>query len=136
MKTEVLEFANLYRYNTLENGINVPVTLKTGFQSVDFEAKLDTGASFCVFQRIHGARLGIGIENGISQKFGTVTGGFLAFGHRLTVSVLGIEFETMVFFAEEDSFSRNFLGQTGWLDHIKLGLIDYEGKLFLSNYNE
>jgi len=28
------------------------------------------------------------------------------------------------------------LGRIGWLDRVKLGLIEQEGKLFLSRYNK
>lgn len=31
-------------------------------------------------------------------------------------------------------FDRNVLGRIGWLDRVKLGLIEQEGKLFLSEY--
>jgi hypothetical protein len=50
--------------------------------------------------------------------------------------VLEISFETTVYFAEEASFNRNVLGQQGWLDRLRLGLMDYEGKLYLSDYND
>jgi len=54
----------------------------------------------------------------------------------LTLNVLGIETVATVCFAKEESFTRNVLGRQGWLDRVKLGLIDYEGKLFLSEYNK
>jgi hypothetical protein len=50
------------------------------------------------------------------------------------INVLGVELFSTVYFAEEESFTRNVLGRQGWLDHVKLGLIDYEGKLLLSEY--
>ena len=62
----------------------------------------------------------------------TVTGGFLAHAHTITIEVLGIRTEALVYFAAEEHFRRNVLGRTGWLDRVKLGLIDYEGKLLLS----
>ena len=63
-------------------------------------------------------------------------GSFLTFAHSVTLSVLEISFETTVYFAEEASFNRNVLGQQGWLDRLRLGLVDYEGKLYLSDYND
>lgn len=65
-----------------------------------------------------------------------MTGAFAAFGHELTLSVLGIETFAKVYFAKEESFTRNVLGRQGWLDRVKLGLIDYEGKLLLSEYDK
>jgi hypothetical protein len=52
------------------------------------------------------------------------------------MSVLEIETISTVYFAKEESFTRNVLGRQGWLDRVKLGLIDYEGKLLLSAYGE
>ena len=51
-------------------------------------------------------------------------------------SVLGIETVSTVYFAESDYFDRNVLGRIGWLDRVKLGLIEQEGKLFLSEYSK
>lgn len=63
-------------------------------------------------------------------------GGFKTFGHTLTLWVLGFETESVVYFAAEESFRLNILGRNGWLNRVKLGLIDYEGKLLLSAYGE
>jgi hypothetical protein len=48
--------------------------------------------------------------------------------------VLGIETFSTVYFAAEEGFTRNLLGRQGWLDRVKWGLVDYEGRLFLSKY--
>jgi hypothetical protein len=66
----------------------------------------------------------------------TATAPFDTFGHAVNLSVLGIETEATVYFAAEESFYLNILGRQGWLDRVKLGLIDYEGKLLLSAYGE
>ena len=133
---EAIDFDKNHYYNTLEVGITVPIVLHYGDITVDFEAKIDTGSSFCIFERTHGERLGLDIESGQLESFGTATGSFLAYGHELKLSVLDIETTSTVFFAKEESFTRNVLGRTGWLDRVKLGLIDYEGKLLLSAYND
>lgn len=131
-----IDFSEVYEYNTLETGITVPIKLIYGGEEVDFPAKLDTGSSHCIFQYKHGARLGLTVENGTPLSFGTATGIFRAFGHELTISVLGVETHSMVYFAADEYFSRNVLGRQGWLDRVKLGLIDYEAKLFLSLYEQ
>ena len=97
---------------------------------------IDTGSTYCVFERGRGEALGLNVENGIAVQFGTASGSFRAFGHELTLTVLGIETRSTVYFAEEDSFDRNVLGRIGWLDRVKLGLIEQEGKLFLSEYKK
>ena len=63
-------------------------------------------------------------------------GSFLTFGHPVVLSIIDISFEITVYFAEAISFSRNMLGQQSWLDRLRLGLVDYEGKLYLSDYHD
>jgi len=131
---EDLSFDKTYFYNTLESGITVPILLSLSGTAVEFEAKIDTGAENCIFERRHGETLGLQIESGSEQIFSTVTGIFVTYGHELTMNVLEVEFVSTVYFAKEESFTRNVLGRQGWLDRVKLGLIDYEGRLFLSEY--
>lgn len=93
-------------------------------------------SSHCIFERKHGEQIGLQIEDGIELNFNTETGNFLAYGHDLTLIVLGIETVSTVYFAESENFDRNVLGRIGWLDRVKLGLIEQEGKLFLSEYRK
>ncbi len=131
---ESLEFDVLHEYSLYEIGITVEAILKIGDLFVDVEAKIDTGSTYCVFEQHHGEGLNLEIENGNPIEIGTATGSFRAFGHELTLSVLGIETISTVYFAESDSFDRNVLGRIGWLDRVKLGLIEQENKLFLSEH--
>lgn len=124
-----------FDYNTLETGIVLPAKLILGEEESDVRAKLDTGAAFCVFERKHGERLGLDIESGSPLRMLTATAPFDTFGHTINLSVLGIETESTVYFAAEESFYLNILGRQGFLDRVKLGLIDYEGKLLLSAYD-
>ncbi len=133
---EIIEFAETYDYDTRLVGITVPVFLFDGQKTVEFKAKIDTGSSFCIFERKNGERLGIEIESGEEIRISTATDDFTAYGHELTMLVLGIETYTKVYFAKEEWFTRNVLGRQGWLDRVKLGLIDYEGKLLLSAYDK
>jgi hypothetical protein len=132
---ESLLFDEIILYDTLKTGITVSVILKFGDELIDFEAKIDTGSSFCIFERKHAERLELDVESGDETRISTATGYFLAYKHELRLSVMNIETVSTVYFAKEESFTRNVLGRQGWLDRIKLGLIDYEGKLFLSEYN-
>ena len=133
---ESLEFAKTYHYNTLKTGISLPVILKAGDNAIEINAKLDTGASFCIFARQHGELLELDIESGEPVTIGTATGSFRAFGHRLEISTFGLSWEATVYFIAEEDIKRNVLGRTGWLDRVKLGLLDYEGKLLLSSYHD
>jgi hypothetical protein len=40
-----------------------------------------------------------------------------------------------VYFAANESFTRNVLCRRGWLDQLRLAIVEYEGKLFLSRYD-
>lgn len=133
---ETLTFAVLHKYDTRELGITVPVMMKVGNKSVRFSAKLDTGASICIFDRARGEALGLDIESGYAQEITTATGNFLTYGHEVMLSVLGIETYTTVYFAADTNFTTNVLGRQGWLERMRLGLVDYEGKLYLNNYDD
>ena len=133
---ETISFDQTIKYNTLQAGITVLVVLQYGGKDVDFEAKVDTGATHCIFERRHAERLGIDVESGELETFNTVMGSFAGYRHEVTLLVLEIESVCAVYFAQELSFTRNILGRQGWLDRVKLGLIDYEGKLLLSAYGK
>ncbi len=133
---ESIAYEKVYEYDTLQSGITVVVEMSYSGESRQIRAKIDTGAENCIFERKHGERLGIEIESGREQIFNTANSSFTAFGHEVTLSVLGIETYSKVYFAKEEWFTRNVLGRQGWLDRVKLGLIDYEGKLLLSAYGK
>jgi len=133
---ETVSFDEIHFYDTLKVGITVSVILSFGGEFVDLEAKIDTDSSYCVFERKHAERLNLDVESGELIRISAAMAGFDAYGHDLTLSVLGVETFSRVYFAKEESFTRNVLGRQGWLDRVKLGLIDYEGKLLLSAYGE
>jgi hypothetical protein len=91
-----MTFRHLYHDNLDQIGITIPVRLQWGDTQAVFTAKVDTGASFCIFARAHGEALGLDIEAGRPQRIGTAMGSFLTFGHPVTLSVLEISFETTV----------------------------------------
>lgn len=130
-------FNVLHLYDTTASDITIPVKLSVGDKQVIIpDAKLDTGASFCIFQQSYGELLEVDIERGSQEQIKTATGSFLAYGHELSLSTLGFEFLVTVYFASLPGFSRNVLGRRGWLNQIGLGLIDYEGKLYASKYDD
>lgn len=131
-----LSFRERQDYDPGEDGITVPVILSTGYKQVKLLAKVDTGATNCIFQREYGEELGINVEGGTPKQFGTVAGSFLAYGHDLTLSALGYEFNVTVYFSFVPGFPRNVLGRHGWLQLMRLGLVDYDGKLYASRYDE
>jgi hypothetical protein len=130
-----LSFSELLNYDAGQPGITVPVTLSLNQAQVSCEAKVDTGASLCVFARSPGEQLGLDIASGLRQLMGTVTGSFVAYLHEVDFSVAGLEFSAFVAFAEDETFKRNVLGRRGFLEQVTLGLVDYEGRLYLGRYS-
>jgi len=131
-----LSFDQLVSYDPSVRGISLEGRLALRDTAVTLPVKLDTGAENSIFARHVGEQLGLTIENEYRQWFSTATGRFLAFGHEVTLQLAGIEFNALVFFAAEESFNRNVIGRFGGLDHLKIGIVDYEGKLYLSRYDE
>jgi hypothetical protein len=100
------------------------------------EAKVDTGAEVCRFQRAIGEALETPIENGVKKRLETLTGVLTAFGHEVVLELLGLQLQTVVYFAESYEVRRNLLGRQGWLQLIRLGIVDYDNELYLSLYDE
>src|SRR5216683_6562699 len=74
---------------------------------INCEAKVDTGASLCIFARDLGEQLGLEVESGMRQLVGTVTGTFVVYLHEVNLSVAGLECSAFVGFAEDEGFRRN-----------------------------
>jgi len=131
-----LDFETLHRYDAGKAGISVPIVLSSGSARIDLSAKLDTGSAYCVFEREVGEGLELDIESGAEEWIGTVTGSFKAYGHSLTLLAFGFQFDITAYFAEMPGFGRNVLGRYGWMQQLKLGIVDYEGKLYVGRYDE
>ena len=80
--------------------------------------------------------MGLDIESGLRLLVGTVTGNFVAYLHEVNLSLASFEFSGLVGFAEDQGFRRNVLGRRGFIEQMTLGLVDYEGKLYLSRNGE
>ena len=132
--SETINFEKTHNYSTLKPGISLTAILHHGQESIECEARLDTGSSHCIFKRAHGELLGLDIESTAAEKIATVTGSFQAHPHTITIEALGIRSDATVYFAADEHFTRSVLGRNVWLDRVKLGLIDYEAKLLLSPY--
>ena len=133
---QTLTFQKTHAYPAAA-GIEIPISLHVGNgRPVRLLANVDTGASFCIFQRQYAEQLGIVVESGVRQSVGTAAGSFDAYGHGLKMSCLGWEFEATVYFAAPAGFSRNVVGRSGWLQHFRIAIIDHDSLLHLSQYNE
>lgn len=129
-----LEFDADLDYEATSAGILVPIRLVHGDRSVELRARLDTGASDCLFDRFYSDVLGLP-DSRVEREYRTVTGSFKAFGHEVTIETLGLEWSAMVFFHAMGNPAHAFVGRRGWLDRVRLGIVHYEQKLFLGQYS-
>jgi hypothetical protein len=131
-----LTFSALHTYNPGESGITLPIRLGCRTGSVDLMVKLDTGATHCIFQRDYADSLGIDVETGEEKEFGTANSTFIAYGHEVIIIAFGLEFQATAYFPKDYYITRNVLGRQGWLYKVRIGLIDYDGKLYVSHYDD
>jgi predicted aspartyl protease len=130
-----LEFSHVHSYDSRLEGITLPPTLRSAGERVNLLAQVDTGASNCLFQREHGEMLNLDIESGDSKTFATAAGRIDAFGHVVSLEVLEQRFESMVYFFAERRIRKNLLGRVGWLDRVRLGVVDHDHLLYLAEYD-
>ena len=79
--------------------------------------------------------LNLEIEAGDAKTFSTATGPVDTFGHMVSLEVLDIEFESMVYFFADQLINKNLLGRGGWLDRVRFGLVDYDREVYLAAYD-
>jgi hypothetical protein len=53
----------------------------------------------------------------------------------VSLEVLDLEFESMVYFFADERINKNVLGRAGWLDGVRFGLIDYDHEPYLAAYD-
>lgn len=131
-----LTFHLHHTYNSLASGIEIPAALKLGEEVVFTEAKVDPGAQVCLFRREQGEMLGLAIESGDRIMLEGIGGTLVAYGHSVTLHTLGMEFDSIVYFAESYGLRQNLLGREGWLQKIRLAIVDYDSEIYLSPYNQ
>lgn len=85
-----LDFTTRHLYET-EEAIAVTIRLISSHSlSAGVLAHIDTGNTFCVFDRAYADILGLNLTDGIEERISTATGSFYCFGHELTVSVFDL----------------------------------------------
>src|SRR5262245_18437298 len=129
-----LNFNIRYEYNSLRSGIFVPVTLRLGGTAIPCDAEVDTGSQVCVFQRELGVSLGVDVETGHRIVLSSLGGAVVAFGQLVSLHTLGLEFHSVVYFAEECNLPRNLLGRDAWLRKLLLAVVDYDAEIYISPY--
>lgn len=133
----VLTFRKTHNYGAGgPDGITIPVGLFNGTRRVKLFAKLDTGATYCIFKREYGEALGIEIEAGRPQTIYTANSSFETFGHEVDIESFEWRTTATVYFAADREFPRNVLGRNGWIRQFRLGLLDYDSALHISHYDD
>jgi hypothetical protein len=127
-----LTFDEKINYSDNEQGINLDVIiLNASDNPVSATVKLDTGSTFCIFQRRYAELLGIEVESGERETIRTAKGSFTAYGHEIVIRFSELEWEAIVYFAQDESFPVSVLGRNGFLNKIDIAIIDYEQLLYL-----
>jgi predicted aspartyl protease len=127
-----IAFTTVHSYGSKREGISVPVVLKAGENSVRLAASIDTGATFCIFRNELAHALGLDPANVTLKHFRTANSSFDAFGHEVEISVLGVTTVSTVYFFADPSINKNVLGRVGWLDRVRLGLVDHDTTMYLA----
>lgn len=127
-----LSFDFHHEYSKADVAIWLDVSIGTVAPSVQFRAKIDTGADFCIFQRQYGELIGLDIESGLPKRFETATGSFDTYGHAILIEACSVRLETTAYFAKDLTFSKNVLGLIGWIDRLRLGLEHHSCALYLN----
>jgi hypothetical protein len=95
-----LTFDEKIEYPDDLQGINLDVIISNQTENpVSATVKLDTGSTFCIFQRFYADLLGIEVETGERETIRTAKGNFTAYGHEINIKFAGLEFEATVYFA-------------------------------------
>ena len=113
----------------------MPIVLKSGDETVDLLATIDTGASNCLFEREHGEMLNLDIESGEAKTFWTANGRVDTFGHSLQIEFAGMTVDSTVYFFADERIRKNLLERAGWLDRVRLGIVDHDLSLYLAPYD-
>ena len=79
--------------------------------------------------------LNLDVDAGDPIAFRTATGRVEAFGHLVTIETLGLSVESVMYFFADERINKNLLGRLGWLNSIRLGLIDHDGLLYVASYD-
>jgi hypothetical protein len=135
MSDFLLSFSDRLSYSRYDE-VTVGIFLSSDPSThIAIEAKVDTGSRFCIFQPRYAFLLGLNLETGLRQSIRTAAGSFIAYGHEITLILSDIEWEAVVYFAELENFPVNVVGRVGFLDHLRIGLVDYDQLLYISPYD-
>jgi len=88
-----------------------------------------------LFESGYATELGLNLTAGVHARFRTANSSFDAYGHEVQVEVLGTIVDALVYFFAEPTVRKNVLGRRGWLDRVRVGVVDYDRRLYLAAYD-
>ena len=131
-----LDFTHRHAYKS-SLAVSLPITLISDRdRRITLTPSLDTGSTYCIFEKKYAEWLDLHVEAGLPARISTATGFFHCYGHEVTLLVVDLEWRAPVYFAEAEAFTINVVGRLGFLDRLKVGIVDYEQLLYLGLYDE
>lgn len=97
----------------------IPIGISFNGRTLRYNALIDSGADFCIFDAEIGEYLGINIRNGTKENFGGIQerGSAEAFLHQVNINIGGWNYKTVVGFTYDIAkYGFGILGQKGFFD--------------------
>ena len=97
----------------------IPMRVAHGDISIQYDALVDSGADFCIFDAEVAENLGIDISRGIEAQFAGVQGssGSKAYIHQVVLEIGGWKYKAPVAFSRDlNKRSYGILGQKGFFE--------------------
>lgn len=110
----------------------IPVLLIYGKKMVGYEALVDSGADYNVFDAGIAEVLGIKISSGHKRQIAGIGGQKIkGYAHTVTLKITNKRYEAQVIFSKEiPPYSFGVLGNQGFFDHFKISF-DYRKKVMV-----
>ena len=107
----------------------IPIGLLFNGKLIKYEALIDSGADFNIFNAEIGELLGIDIRSGKKVKFSGIAGKpFEVFLHTITIKIGGWQYKIVAGFSYEISpYGFGILGQRGFFDLFRVKFIFSKG---------
>ena len=117
-----IDFDHEFQYRYFGNAF-LPareVTLIGPADEDDLLAIVDTGATYCLFNGVRAAAIGLQLDVGRPQQLAGLAGGLMARIHPVTLEIAGHRFECEVAFSEQD-IERELLGRHTLFPQVRFG---------------
>jgi len=106
----------------------IPIKIFHNDKVLRYDALIDSGADFCIFDAEIGEYLGIDIQSGLKEMFGGIQelGNAFAYLHKLDLNIGGWDYKTIIGFSYDIAkHGFGILGQKGFFN-IFIVKFDYK----------